>query len=109
MILFKWYKGRQNSCEYYKMPILLFKLWKIGFDCYLLKYKDNSELPSHKDPIKGRHYRLNVKIKGKSDFICEKMIFHNSFISFFRPDLYFHSLKIKTKTLKLSFGFAIFE
>lgn len=108
MNLFTWHKGRQVSCEYYKMPILLFKLWKIGFDCYILKYKPDSLLPSHKDPINGRHYRLNIKLRGQSDFICEKTIFHNSFMSFFRPDLYLHSLKTKTKTLKISFGFAIF-
>jgi hypothetical protein len=69
MKIFKWSPGRQEGCEYKKFTFLYFKLWKFGFDGYILKYEKNQKLPSHKDPVKNAdHYRLNIGW-GKSKFL----------------------------------------
>lgn len=110
MKLWKWQNGRQHNCEYQKFPLWYFKLWKFGFDCYILSYNENQTLPKHKDPIvNGKHWRLNIGY-GNSNFICEKLIFGKKIgllsVYLFRPDLYEHSLHIIGKTRKLSIGFA---
>lgn len=110
MKLWKWQSGRQANCEYQKFPLWYFKIWKLGFDAYILKYEGDQMLPSHKDPIKdGKHWRLNIGW-GRANFVCEKLIFGKIFgkmtIYLFRPDLYQHSLFIFDKTIKLSIGFA---
>jgi hypothetical protein len=110
MNLWKWQKGRQENCEYQKFPLWYFRLWKFGFDCYILKYEGNQVLPSHRDPIeKGKHWRLNIGY-GVSNFVCEKLSFGRRVgkltIFIFRPDLYEHSLYVFEKTTKLSLGFA---
>jgi hypothetical protein len=113
MKLGQWQNGRQHGCEYKKFPLWYFKIWKFGFDCYILKYNSNQTLPGHKDPIKdGKHWRLNVGY-GVSNFVCEKLIFGKKLGKFtiflFRPDLYEHSLHVFEKTTKLSFGFAKYQ
>lgn len=112
MKLWKWEKGRQSDCEYWKLPIYSFKIWGYGFDCYVLKYSENQVLPEHKDPVEnGKHWRLNIGW-GFANFCCKKLIFGKRFgkltIFLFRPDLYSHSLYIFEKTFKLSFGFVKF-
>lgn len=102
-----WKKGRQSNCKYFKWILYKFKLGKIGADAYFLKYPEKSKLPIHTDPLKGSHYRCNITLKGKSNFYCEKHLFKLGPINIFRPDLYKHSLDVKTKTYKLSLGFAI--
>jgi hypothetical protein len=111
MKLFKWVKGRQASCAYYKLPLAYFRIrkLKIGFDMYILNY-DPGVLPNHKDPVdNGNHYRLNIKLCGKALFWAEKVIFQNRFITLFRPDLYTHTLIITSKTKKLSIGFVFYN
>ena len=113
MKLWKWQNGRQSNCEYKKFPLWYFKLGKFGFDCYILKYKGDSVLPPHKDPIEnGKHWRLNIGW-GVANFVCEKLIFGkrigNLTIYLFRPDLYTHSLYVFEKTTKVSFGFAKYK
>lgn len=101
-----WINGRQENINYFKLPLWKFKIWKFGFDGYILHYPSEGILPPHKDPIDGKHYRVNVTLKGKSEFVCEKEILNLGWLHFFRPDLYTHSLKIKTNSYKLSLGFA---
>jgi hypothetical protein len=113
MELWKWQDGRQHGCEYKKFPLWYFKVWKFGFDCYILKYKGDQTLPEHKDLIEnGKHWRLNIGY-GVANFVCEKLIFSERIgkltIYLFRPDLYKHSLHIFKKTTKLSLGFAKYE
>lgn len=102
----KWLDGRIVNCKYKKLLIFSFKIWKWGFDAYLLKYEEFGYLPEHKDPLKnGKHYRMNVNLYGNSDFYIKyKRIQKN--VIFFRPDIQPHSLWILTPTLKLSLGYA---
>lgn len=105
----KWKKGRQKEVEYFKITLYNFRIGKYGFDCYLLKYPKSTFLIPHKDPIDGKHYRINLTLKGENEFICEKQLVDWRFLHIFRPDLYVHSLRALTKTYKLSMGFAKFN
>ena len=112
--LWKWQKGRQYETEYFKFPLWYFKIWKFGFDGYILKYSDNTVLDWHTDKIKnGKHWRLNIKLKGENYFSInkEKVIIHKPYklFMFFRPDLVSHRLIVVSKTIKLSFGFVKFD
>jgi hypothetical protein len=113
MKLWQWQIGRQQDCEYQKFPLWYFKLWKFGFDAYILKYQSNQVLPKHRDQVSnGEHWRLNIGY-GVARFICEKLIFGKRIgkitIYLFRPDLYEHSLHVFEKTTKISFGFAKYK
>jgi len=112
MRLFKWQQGRQQGCEYFKFPMWYFKIWKFGFDGYILRYNGDSILGKHTDKIEGaKHYRLNIGW-GIANFCCNNIIlkFRIGKLTFylFRPDLYEHSLYIFEKTYKLSLGFVKF-
>ncbi len=115
MKLWRWQKGRQQNCEYYKLPLWYFKVWVFGFDSYVLKYKANTVLPTHKDPVKnGKHWRINIGY-GVANFVCENYK-HGFFkrigkltINIFRPDLYEHSLYVFEDTIKLSMGFVRYK
>ena len=111
MKVFQWISGRQHGVDYFKFPFFLFKLWKFGMDGYILHYLPNTTLPPHKDPIKGKHYRLNIELKGHGEFICERTIFSwFGRIHFFRPDLYTHSVvNGKKDRYVLSIGLALFS
>lgn len=109
----KWIKGRQNDCEYFKIKLFYFKIFKFGFDGYILKYNKNQILPKHKDIVdNGNHYRVNIGY-GDSIFNCNNIIFKYKLgllsINFFRPDLYEHSLIIINKTYKISLGYVKFR
>lgn len=110
MRLFRWIKGRHSETDYEKFCFLYFRIGKFGFDGYILKYEPKTSLPIHKDPINGKHYRLNIKISGKCKFWTTSYKFRRGErIILFRPDLFPHSLEVLTKTYKLSFGFAKFN
>lgn len=109
MKLWKWYKGRQEGIEYYKFPLWHFRIWKWGFDAYILHYRQAGTLPWHKDVVeKANHHRLNIKLWGTSAFFYGRRVVHKRFI-YFRPDKYIHSLWVKSPTIKLSFGFVKFK
>ena len=109
MKLWEWQKGRQEKIKYYKFPLWSFRIFKFGFDAYILSYREAGTLPPHKDPVeKGKHYRLNIKFWGDSVFICGGKVIHKRII-WFRPDLHIHSLWVKSPTVKLSFGFVKFN
>lgn len=107
MKFWKWLPGRQKNCSYMKMALWSFRIWKFGFDCYLLKYEDGAYLKLHTDPVNGKHWRTNVTLSGDSSFFVENKGFVNRKIITFRPDLYKHSLFVYRKTVKLSIGFAL--
>lgn len=110
MELFKWMKGRQENVEYHKWCFLHRKIGRYGFDGYILKYEDHVILDTHIDPINGKHYRLNINLKGKSIFKCDKCIIRwGDRLALFRPDIRYHNLVVLTKTYKLSLGFAKFN
>jgi hypothetical protein len=113
MKLWKWTGGRQDKCHYRKFTLWYFKVWKLGFDAYILDYEPNQILPTHRDPIEGgSHYRLNIGW-GKSLFLVKSKIWGfkrgNLSVNLFRPDLYNHSLVINGHTRKLSLGFVKFN
>jgi hypothetical protein len=108
--LWKWQEGRQSHCKYLKFPLWYFKIWKFGFDAYILKYPKNGILPYHFDKIdNAKHYRLNIKLKGNSEFRIDGGPYKYQKFVFFRPDLQNHCLYIENKTIKLSFGFVKFN
>lgn len=110
MTFFKWIDGRQSTTKYMKFCFLYFKIFNIGMDGYIIKYEADTHLPIHKDPINGRHYRLNIKLKGKCKFWCPSSIFKiGERIIFFRPDIFPHTLKTQTKVIKLSLGLGIYN
>lgn len=111
--LFKWQKGRQYGCDYYKFPLWYFRIWRWGFDAYILKFKAKSEVPWHKDPVKnGKHYRINIRLSGWATFIIEEDGRRKPYLvntdRWFRPDICPHMLVVITDYKLLSFGFVKF-
>lgn len=115
MSYFKWVKGRQNT-GYEKMLIFQFRLYGKGFDCYLLRYKVDDEIPAHVDPVPGKkHYRLNVtlvpaKVGGELFFYRKrKWVKQTGKWVFFRSDLQPHKVSKleKGERIVLTFGAAI--
>lgn len=92
-----------------KMCLYSFKIWKLGFDCYILKYEADTLLPLHRDPINGQHWRLNIRLWGDCRFFTQNSGSSFSRVVLFRPDLYLHSQFVYTPTVKLSFGFVKFD
>jgi hypothetical protein len=114
MQLFKWQGGRQVGSKYMKMPLWYFRLGRIGLDAYILKYEGNTRLPTHTDPVEnGKHWRLNIVLKGKSTFIIVKnglVKYMNKRFTLFRPDIQAHSLVVSDLgCAKLSMGFVLFN
>lgn len=70
--------------------------WPMVFDCYLLRFKQGSEIPPHTDQNdKGKHLRLNVILKQAKkggEFICDETIYESKRIKLFRPDLHQHQV-----------------
>lgn len=99
-----WIEGRQGT-GYLKKSIFQGSF----YDCWLIKYPPNTNIPPHKDPVKNKkHYRLNVILKGKGDFKCEKCILNLGKIVLFRPDKYTHSVSNgNNERLVLSYGLAL--
>lgn len=111
MKLFTWQKGRQEDTEYRKFCFLYCRFFKIGMDGYILKSEPNTVLPPHRDPINGKHYRLNIELYGKGDFVAEKVILNIcNKVYLFRPDIHTHSvINYSSTRYVLSFGLAIFK
>jgi hypothetical protein len=110
MKLFKWISGRQSETSYQKLCFLYVRVGKWGFDGYLLKYQPHTRLKHHTDPVKGKHWRLNITLWGMCTFLCNKEILRvGEFIHLFRPDINPHGLIVFKKTVKLSFGLAKFD
>ena len=66
----------------------------LGMDIYLLKFKPQCLLPGHIDHVKrGRHFRLNIILKGEGKFECDKTIIKTKRVIFFRPDKHTHSMQ----------------
>mgnify|MGYP003718593583 CR=1 FL=1 len=102
MALWKWEGGRQGG-GYRKM-----KLAQIfnRADCYLIQYPEGFELPEHRDETPhGRHFRLNIFLKGEGDFYAEDVIAQGRNWALFRPDIATHGVRdITSKRTVLSFG-----
>lgn len=115
MKLWKWQSGRQQDCEYHKFPLWYFRIWKLGFDAYILKYEPDSFLPWHTDKVEnGKHWRMNINITGAASFIIIKndtpFFYLQRKIIIFRPDVFSHSLKVgNKKCIKLSIGLVKFK
>lgn len=112
MKLWQWQEGRQVNCSYKKLPLWYFRVWKWGFDGYVLKYQGDTILPAHTDPVAGRHYRLNIGW-GCANLVVNRTIIYwrigKLTVILFRPDLYVHTLFVFGKTTKLSLGFVKFD
>lgn len=111
--MWKWNKGRQQGTQYKKLQLWSFKIWKFGFDAFILHYPLPTLLGWHRDPVEnGRHWRMNIRLKGLASFFMQKddkEVYVDSMIILFRPDIYPHMLRVYTPTWKLSFGFVIFK
>ena len=64
------------------------------FDLYLLRFRECSWAPWHKDPVKGKkHYRANLIVWSAKEgglFQCDKTLFRFGPLVVFRPDLHTH-------------------
>lgn len=114
MKIWKWTKGRQEQTEYWKFTLWYFKIWKWGFDAYILKYAPNTELKWHIDPVpNGKHWRTNITLRGFSSFFIKingEVLGGYKNFGWFRPDIQEHMLKTYSdKCTKLSFGFVKFN
>lgn len=111
----KWLKGRQKNCEYKKLKLFSFKIWKYGFDAYVLKFNPFSLLDFHVDPVEGgKHWRKNYRLKGwytvsiKVDGVTRRYLRNDA--PWFRPDTYEHALSTyHHKCYILSLGFVKFD
>lgn len=109
---FNWEPGRQGT-GYEKLK--LFNRWKFfsrfKWDLYLLRYPVGSAIPRHRDPVPDhRHYRLNIYLWNAAAGGAPEhdgAFITNRFFTFFRPDLYTHSVAEVTQGTRyvLSFGF----
>jgi hypothetical protein len=90
----RWVSGRQGG-DYQKKLLAVFGVsYLFGFDMYVLKFVPGCLLKEHRDKVgRGKHYRLNIILKGKGDFRCEKTIINTRRVVLFRPDKYLHSMK----------------
>jgi len=87
--------------------------WPLKLDCYLLKFDEGHEVPSHIDEVsQGRHFRFNLILKhaeSGGEFCCEKTLFESRSIKLFRPDINQHSVSkiLKGKRYVLSVGWLL--
>jgi len=92
---FRLQRGRQAG-GYDKMLLATAARWPLPFDCYLIRYPEDSFIMPHTDPVTaGRHYRLNIVLKSPKrggEFICADPIFETHRIKLFRPDACEHSV-----------------
>jgi hypothetical protein len=90
----RWERGRQKTG--YDKLLLVANPVLIRFDCYLLRFPEGSEIPPHRDPVKGgRHYRLNLIVKRSpagGEFVCSDPIFETRRLKLFRSDVCTHSV-----------------
>lgn len=109
--MFKFKPGRQGTgyeiCRLYKV------CWfNHFFDSYLIRFKESTYLPPHRDIVWDYdHFRMNIilkKPKWGGEFICDKVWSWLDRVYIFRPDKEEHSVKevIKGTRIVLSFGFA---
>lgn len=114
MKLWRWQKGRQESAIYDKFTLWYFRIWKLGFDCYLLRFKLKTHVEFHTDVVpNGQHWRLNVNLKGSNVLTLAHysniVLYFNKKAILFRPDIIPHSFIVRTPTIQLSFGFVKFK
>ena len=105
--MFKWQPGIQNT-GYNKIRIFEFK----NMDCYIIRYPVGSRIPLHKDPVENKkHYRITLIKPSKRGgiFYCDKTLYRNRYLVFFRPDLHTHCVtEVKEKSrYVLSIGWTI--
>lgn len=112
--MWSWEKGRQGT-GYEKLLLYQFSVMGCGFDCYLLRYETNHEIPAHTDPVAGKkHYRLNLELKqamsgGKLLFYKKRRWVEQGKLVFFRSDLQPHKVTkvLAGNRLVLTFGAAL--
>ena len=85
----------------------------VPWDCYLLRFREGSEIAEHTDPVDGkRHFRVNmilVEAEEGGVFECEDPIFETKRLKIFRPDRSPHSVtRVDSGTrYVLSFGWVL--
>lgn len=115
MKFWRWLDGRQKGTSYRKFPLFSFRLFKWGFDGYILKYEPSTVLDWHTDPVvNGKHWRKNWTLKGRALFSYVHDGYGNITSTFepvwFRPDIQSHNLVVDKKgCTKLSLGFVKFD
>lgn len=87
-VLWRWQPGRQSTG--YAKLLLATAPWPVGFDLYLLRYRQGQGIPRHTDPVPGkRHWRLNVELVRSAQggrFICHGPCHRWGRVVLFRPD-----------------------
>lgn len=89
----RWVPGRQGS-GYFKFLLFAFAFPLFGVDAYILKYPRSSYIKAHLDPVRGKHYRLNIVLKKAEvgGLFYKNGAFHSGRINFFRPDRETHGV-----------------
>lgn len=104
-------KGRHKT-GYLKRKLFEFTLGTWGFDGYLLRYPEGAYIPTHTDPVEGRHHtRLNIELRKAQEggvFHANGPVFRLPRITLFRPDVVEHEVTEITHGMRLvlSFGWA---
>jgi hypothetical protein len=99
----KWQPGRQGT-GYRKLLLAQGRRW----DLYVIDYPPGSSIPTHVDPVPGRHHwRANLVLWGERIFQGESVL-HAGPLVVFRPDVTPHAVaRVGRRRVVLSFGVAI--
>ena len=110
--LFRWVKGRQDTGYWILLLAWVPKRWwnPVPFDIHVVKYPTGAYVSPHLDKLQSgrRHYRLNILLTKPpgGEFVSESVIYRNSRVILFRPDLFTHSVTPVSSGTRyvLSFG-----
>lgn len=90
----RWQRGRQRTG--YDKLLLAASPWPIPFDLHLLRFREGSAIPPHRDPTtRGRHVRVNlvlVPARRGGHFVCERTLLDTPRVKVFRSDLAEHAV-----------------
>jgi len=103
--LFRWGEGKHKT-GYYAFTFFFSKY----LDCYLIKYVKDGYIPKHKDPVKGKLFRLNIVIWQAAQggvFKCNTLFSLFNRIHFFRPDLEYHEVSPVLKGCRYVFSIGV--
>jgi len=86
--------GKQKDVDVFTIVRYIGKL-PIAFDTVIIRYPSGSELPLHRDVVKGfKCYRFNFSFNLGSggELICDNVIFRSKYLNIFRPDANMHGV-----------------
>jgi len=91
--LWRWQTGRRNTG--YDKLLLAAAPWPVAFDLHLLRFPTGTHIPPHRDPTRGRHFRVNLVLVPATEggeFVCGDVLVDLPRLKVFRSDLAEHSV-----------------